>query len=82
MGTTTLDERGRITIPQREREKLGLRPGDKVHVQATEEGLTVRRSVSREEFAAAFAGSISEENAVGKGVDPLRVKEIWHLAGG
>ncbi|MCJ2519521.1 MAG: AbrB/MazE/SpoVT family DNA-binding domain-containing protein [Candidatus Thermoplasmatota archaeon] len=82
MGKSTVDQRGRITLPQRERKRVGLRPGDRVHVQATDQEVTIRKTVSPREFAKIFAGCISEENAVGEPVDPLRIKEMWRLAGG
>ncbi len=82
MGDRTIDDRGRVTIPQRERERMGLRPGDRVRVQATEEEITLRKTIAREEFVKAFAGCISQENALGEAIDPLRIKEMWRLAGG
>lgn len=82
MGKSTVDQRGRVTLPQAERERAGLRPGDRVHVKATDDQVTIRKTVSPREFAKTFAGCIREENAVGEAVDPLRIKEIWKLAGG
>lgn len=82
MGKSTVDQRGRVTLPQRERKRVGLRPGDRVRVDATEEEVTIRKTVSRKEFAKIFAGCISEENAVGEPLDPLRIKELWRLARG
>lgn len=81
MGITIMDERGRITIPQSEREKMGLRPGDRLRLEVTEEGIRIRRALSREEFMRILEGCITKENAAGKGIDPLRIKEIWQLAG-
>lgn len=80
MGTTTVDERGRVTIPQREREKAGVRPGARVRVHATDNAIIIRRTASREDFSEIFAGCITGEKAVGEAMDPLRVKEMWRLA--
>jgi AbrB family looped-hinge helix DNA binding protein len=33
MGTVEIDDRGRITIPKQERDRLGLKPGEKVVIR-------------------------------------------------
>lgn len=81
MGITTMDERGRITIPQSDREKMGLRPGDRLRVEIREDSIRIQKAVSRQDFIRVFEGCITRENAVGKATDPLRIKEIWQLAG-
>ena len=46
MGTTRIDDRGRVTIPKELRERLGLRAGDTLDVGI--EAGEVRLSVERE----------------------------------
>ncbi len=47
---TTIDEKGRITIPQEIRNKLDLQPGSKIIFSVIENILLLRRAISPEEF--------------------------------
>src|SRR5256885_16681702 len=39
---TTIDEFGRVVIPKRLRQDLGLRPGSRIEILRSDEGLTLR----------------------------------------
>lgn len=42
--TTTLSTKGQVVLPKAVRDRLGWRPGTKVVVEATEDGVTLRRA--------------------------------------
>lgn len=44
MPVSTVSSKGQITLPVRFRRKLGIRPNDRVVIEATEEGLLVRKA--------------------------------------
>ena len=73
MGTSELDERGRVTIPKDIREKVGLKSGDKLLITAEKDKVTIEKAVSLEKFIQELKGCIS----VPGDLDPLKLKEIW-----
>ena len=56
---TTLDEKGRITIPQNLRTRLGLKPGTKITFSVVNNTLLVRKTITTTEFKQ-IAEEISE----------------------
>lgn len=74
-----LDEKGRITIPQRIRNQLNLEPGARVRLEVDEGTVIVRPRVSRSEFVETMRGCISEETAVETtpSVTPAELKADW-----
>ncbi|MDV3278439.1 MAG: AbrB/MazE/SpoVT family DNA-binding domain-containing protein [Nitrososphaerales archaeon] len=72
MGEATIDERGRIVIPHEIRDKLKLRPEQRLRVEVKDDGLLIRPYVSTEEFIREMRGCVS-----GSKVSPERLKEIW-----
>jgi AbrB family looped-hinge helix DNA binding protein len=65
METVTLDARGRLTLPREMRERLNLRPGDRVAVELADRALRITRALptNRAERAAWFAEALAEDNA-------------------
>ncbi|MBZ5588097.1 MAG: AbrB/MazE/SpoVT family DNA-binding domain-containing protein [Acidobacteriia bacterium] len=61
MGTTTIDSKGRLSLPRRIREELGLAAGDVVFVQR--EGDTVRFAKAVNPLQAAVAEGVAEYRA-------------------
>jgi AbrB family looped-hinge helix DNA binding protein len=74
MGTVEIDNRGRITIPKEERERLGLTPGKKVLIREKDGSLIIKRFISPERFISELKGCITVEEHQ---IDPLKLKEIW-----
>jgi AbrB family looped-hinge helix DNA binding protein len=73
---STVDDRGRITLPQELRDALGIRPGQDVRVERTERGILVRRASTPQEFIEQLEGCF-DSRKTGKAVDPLKAKEMW-----
>lgn len=72
----TVDDRGRVTLPQDLRDALGLRPGQEVHVERTERGVLLRKATSPEEFIERLEGCVASRRTKVR-LDPLRVKDMW-----
>ena len=53
-----VDEKGRVTIPRRVRESLGIDPGSEVTIEAIEGEIVVRPKVSRDDFVATMTGVV------------------------
>ncbi len=74
MGQVEIDNRGRITIPKEERERLGLTPGKKVLIREKDGALIIKRFISPEKFISELKGCITIEDHK---IDPLKLKEMW-----
>ncbi|MFW9917258.1 MAG: AbrB/MazE/SpoVT family DNA-binding domain-containing protein [Candidatus Thorarchaeota archaeon] len=74
MGIVEIDDRGRITIPKAERDRLGLKPGERVAIREKNGELIIKKLVTSEEFITNLKGCITipddREN-------PLELKRIW-----
>jgi AbrB family looped-hinge helix DNA binding protein len=73
MGTSELDDRGRVTIPKDIRDKVGLKSGDKLLVTANKNRVTIEKAINLEKFIRELKGCIS----IRGDLDPLKLKEIW-----
>ncbi len=73
MGTSELDERGRVTIPKEIRDKAGLKSGDKLRLTVLKDKVTIEKAVNLEKFVEELRGCITVKGDI----DPLRLKEIW-----
>ena len=74
MGIIEIDERGRITIPKEERERLGLTPGRKILIREKDGALIIKRFVSPDKFISELKGCITIKE---HRIDPLKLKEMW-----
>ena len=63
MYTTTITQSGQITLTKAARERLGVRPGDKVYVDFETSEIKVRRRPTDEEF-------LAELDSIGKNTIP------------
>lgn len=69
-----LDERGRITIPKEEREKLGLKAGEKLILVERDGELILTKVVDSEQLIKNLKGCITDKEDQ---IDPLELKKIW-----
>ncbi len=74
MGIVEIDNRGRITIPKEERERLGLTPGKKVLIREKDGSLIIKRFITPEKFITELKGCITIKEHQ---IDPLKLKEMW-----
>lgn len=74
-----IDERGRIVLPRRLREKFGLIPGMHIRIEVTETGILLRPEKDIEEAIGRLRGIIHSGNRDPQAprTDPLDVKKIW-----
>ena len=73
MGTSEMDERGRVTIPKEIREKAGIKSGDKLQLKAERDKVTIVKAITLDKFMSDLRGCIT----VRGDIDPLKLKEIW-----
>jgi AbrB family looped-hinge helix DNA binding protein len=74
MGELIIDERGRIVIPKEIRERLDLKPNQKLTIHLREREIILKPTVNSERFIAELKGCIS-----GSRIKPLELKEIWGI---
>ena len=72
MVLTSLDERGRIIIPKDLREKLGLRPNQRIIIEVRGGEIVLKPALSVERFVRELRGCIH-----GSRIQPDKLKEIW-----
>lgn len=74
-----IDDKGRITIPQRIRERLNLEEGERVSVELEDGTIVVRPRVSRSTFIESMEGCITSETKADDAPDvsPEDVKADW-----
>lgn len=73
---TVIDKKGRIVIPRRLREELGLHKGAKVRLTLEEKKILITRPITPEKFIHEMEGCIKEDSPVPK-INPLELKKIW-----
>lgn len=76
MGTSAVDERGRVLIPRDIREDLGFAPGRPVIFERVKGGVLIRPALPMKEALDRLRGII-KKHPRGKRIDPLRIKDIW-----
>jgi AbrB family looped-hinge helix DNA binding protein len=72
MGTTSIDERGRILIPKDIREELDLRPDKQLRIEVQEGSLVIKPLLTAGEVAENLRGCVK-----GSEVKPQELKRIW-----
>lgn len=75
----TVDDRGRILIPQELRQATGLTSGAPVVIEGTEDGVRLRRARPVDEALGRLEGAIHEGNrqAEAEDLEPEDVKDQW-----
>ncbi len=76
IGITNIDECGRVIIPKELCDKMGLKPGDSVHVIADDDSIIIRKAVTLECFIEELRGCITVKG----NMDSLELKDIWRTS--
>jgi AbrB family looped-hinge helix DNA binding protein len=71
-----IDDKGRVAIPKRLREKLDLREGSKVKMVSENGKIVIMKPLTPSEFIYEMEGFIKEGSTVQK-ANPLKLKEMW-----
>lgn len=72
MGELFIDERGRVVIPKEIREKLDLKPNQRLIIQLREGEIVLKPTVNAEQFITQLKGCVH-----GSHIKPSELKEIW-----
>lgn len=75
---TVIDEKGRIVIPRRLREKLKMHKGVRVRLVLEGGKIAIVKPVTPDEFIEELEGFVDGGSPVPK-IDPLQLKRIWEL---
>lgn len=67
-----LEERGRILIPKVLREKLRMKPGQRLHIESKGDEIVIKPASDVDRFFRELRGCVK-----GSKVDPLELKRIW-----
>lgn len=76
MVEAVIDRKGRVVIPRRLREKLGLHEGAEVRLMVEGGRIALVKPVSAGEFIRDMEGFVREASPLPKR-DPMLLKEIW-----
>ena len=67
-----LEKQGRLLIPKRIRERLGLRSGEELVIEIKEDKMIITPFKSISEFISSLKGCIKQSK-----IKPLELKKIW-----
>ena len=69
-----IDDKGRVLIPKKFRDKVGLQPGVRARLKIEEKTIVIIPPISPEEFIKEMEGCIKEGTP---SIDPLKLKKMW-----
>ena len=72
-----IDDKGRVLIPKKFRDKVGLQPGVRARLKIEEKTIVIIPPISSEEFIKEMEGCIKEGTP---SIDPLKLKKMWEPA--
>ena len=78
VGITTVEKRGRVTIPKEIRRALKLREGKRLHVEVEGDRIVMRPTVDWETWNREMIGCIKTP-LTDPELDPLKAKRIWKM---
>jgi AbrB family looped-hinge helix DNA binding protein len=75
MDLTSLDRRGRVIIPKKVRDRLGLKPNQRLLLEVRNGEIMLKPALNTEKFIAELRGCIQ-----GSKIKPEELKEIWGIS--
>ncbi len=76
MGKIEIDDRGRLTLPSKIREKLLIKPGDKLSIKVNgDNSITIKKSPTKGQIFKELVGCIT--TPIEEKVTPEMIKSIW-----
>ena len=76
MGKVEIDDRGRLTLPSKLREKLLIKSGDKLSIKVNiDNSITIKKSPTKEQIFKDLVGCIT--TPLEEKVTPEMIKSIW-----
>ena len=70
----SVDDKGRVLIPKKARDRVGLKAGGKARLKIENEKIIIMPSISPEKFIEEMEGCIREGTPA---INPLKLKKIW-----
>lgn len=78
MGKVEIDDRGRLTLPSKIREKLLIKSGDKLSIKVNKDNsITIKKSPSKEQIFTELIGCITTPIEEKGKITPEMIKSIW-----
>lgn len=78
MGKVEIDDRGRLTLPSKIREKLLIKSGDKLSIKVNKDNsITIKKSPTKEQIFKGLVGCITTPIAEERKITPEMIKSIW-----
>ena len=74
MEKVILESQGRVLIPKRVREELGLRSGEELSLEIEDNKIVLRPFKSSHELSSQLKGCVKESK-----INPLEIKKIWGM---
>ena len=76
MGKVEIDDRGRLTLPSKVRDKLLIKSGDKLSIKVnTDNSITIKKSPTKDQIFKDLVGCIT--TPIEEKVSPEMIKSIW-----
>jgi len=78
MGKVEIDDRGRLTLPSKIRERLLIKSGDKLSIKVNKDNsITIKKSPTKEQIFKELVGCITTPIEEEGKVTPEMIKSIW-----
>jgi AbrB family looped-hinge helix DNA binding protein len=78
MGKVEIDDRGRLTLPSKIREKLLIKSGDKLSIKVNKDNIiTIKKSPTKEQIFKELVGCITTPREEEGKITPEKIKSIW-----
>jgi AbrB family looped-hinge helix DNA binding protein len=74
MEKTVIEKQGRVLIPKKIRDRLGLRSGEEIAIEVVDDGIKLKLFKSFDRLSSELKGCVKESK-----IDLLELKKIWMM---